>query len=55
MKMDCKVELKLKTELVEAKQTMLISTFLNGAHCLDWHVPLDKFQNEKVLTITEAL
>jgi len=55
MKMDCKVEFKLKAELTEAKKTVLISAFLNGEHCLDWYVPLDKFQSEKVLTITEEL
>jgi len=54
MKLDCKIDLKLTAEFADAK-TLKVATFLNGEHCLSWQIPLDKFQNEKVLTITEIL
>lgn len=54
MRMDCKVELKLHAERVDAG-TVKVSVFLNGDGCFAWRIPLEKFQTEKVLTVQEVI
>jgi len=46
--------MKLSAMVVQAG-TLKISAYLNDVHALEWFIPLDKFQSEKILFIQEVL
>jgi hypothetical protein len=54
MRIECKVDVKLCAELIDAGKIMKMSLSLNKDSILDWSIPLNKFQTDKVLTIQEV-